>query len=226
MIPPSPTTSDALAHGGMRRSIPLEFEAACGEEQEQDRADVYALLARLLLAAPDARLLHMLASLARPADPLPKAALEQALEPLCGAAAAMPADLVAEEFAALFEGTGSPLIDPYASLYTAGYMMEKPLAALRADLRAFGLARRAGAAEPEDHLGALFETMRLLIAGAPGFPARAVEEQRRFFDRHIAPWAERCLDDIANAGPAVFYRHVAGLGVAFLAVEAAAFELT
>jgi TorA maturation chaperone TorD len=178
--------------------------------EDQARADCYALAARLLLAAPDVALLQALADAHREESPehLPfegapaSTSPDRAWRRLTAAASVMPVEAVREEFAALFEGIGKPLIDPYGSPYVAGFMMEKPLAALRSDLAAFGIGRSAHASVPEDHLGALCETMRLLIAGAAGLPPRPPADQLDFFSRHLEPWADRCLADIEKAEPA------------------------
>lgn len=195
--------------------------------EDQARADLYALLSRLLLAAPDADLLDALAHadpiLSEGGDP----ALEQAWEALSLASSVMDPDAVAEEFDALFISVGTPPLNPYGSRYLAGYMNDIPLAELRADLARFGIGKVRGVGEFEDHLGALCETMRVLIAGAPaqyGTIARQpLARQQAFFEVHIAPWYERCLADIASSEGANYYRLVARLAGAFLAIEAEAF---
>lgn len=186
---------------------------------------MYALLARLLLAPPDAALLEALANstpiVAQGGDP----ALERCWEHLTLASSVMDASAVAVEFNSLFVSIGTPPVDPYGSRYLAGFLNDTPLAELRADLARLGLRRARGVGEFEDHLGALCETMRVLIAGAPGIPRAPVEQQKVFFERHIAPWCERALDDIAGAEGSNYYRLVARLGAAFLALEAQAFAL-
>lgn len=195
--------------------------------EDQARADLYALLSRLLLAAPDAGLLDALAHadpiLSEGGDP----ALEQAWEALTLASGVMDPDAVAGEFDALFISVGTPPLNPYGSRYLAGYMNDTPLAELRADLARFGIGRVRGVGEFEDHLGALCETMRVLITGAPAQYGRIARQplaqQQAFFEVHIAPWYERCLADIASSEGANYYRLVARLAGAFLAIEAQAF---
>lgn len=193
--------------------------------EDQARADLYALLSRLLLAAPDAVLLDALAAsdpiLAEGGDP----ALERAWDQLTVASGVMDPRLVHDEFTALFISVGSPPVDPYGSRYLAGYMNDTPLAHLREDLARLGLARMRGRGEFEDHLGALCETMRVLVAGAPGIRRQPLAVQRQFFDAHIGGWCMRALDDIANAEGANYYRLVARLAQAFLAIEAEAFAV-
>jgi TorA maturation chaperone TorD len=193
--------------------------------EDQARADWYALLARLFYAAPDAGLLSNLARADSLATESADNALDLAWEELVAAASLMEADAIGEEFSALFVGVGNPQINPYASLYLSGFMMEKPLASLRSDLAALGLARTGKASEPEDHLAALCEIMRLLIAGAPNWERRPLREQRVFFMEHIVPWYVRCLDDIRRAEGANFYRKLADLAQAFFEIEYQAFEL-
>ena len=193
--------------------------------EDQARADLYALLARLLLAAPDAGLLDALAG----ADPIVSAgvdpALEQAWEALTLASGVMDPDAVSEEFDALFISIGSPPVNPYGSRYLSGFMNDAPLAELRGALTRLGIQRIHGVGEFEDHLGALCETMRVLITGAPGIARQPVDRQQAFFDAHIAPWYARCLDDIAAAEGSNYYRLVARLAGAFLDIEAQAFAV-
>jgi TorA maturation chaperone TorD len=100
-----------------------------------------------------------------------------------------------------------------------------PLAELRHELARLRLARAPGAGDFEDHLGALCETMRVLVAGAPGVPRRPLDVQKAFFENHIRPWYAACLADIDGAAPANFYRVVARVADAFLSIEAQAFAV-
>lgn len=199
--------------------------AASHSAEEQARADFYALIGALLLRAPDQALLTALAS----ADSLHAEQtdhpLDQAWEQLILAASLTNAGAVKEEFNSLFIRASKPQVNPYASLYLSGFMMEKPLAALRDDLRTLGLSRTGFAAESEDHLGALCEVMRLLIGGTQAAYSQPLSTQKAFFTRHIAPWYDRCLDDIERAEGASFYRQAAGFARAFLQVESEAFDM-
>lgn len=209
-------------------SASLQTIALPLSEEDQARADFYALIARLMLAPANAGLLAALAA-AEPirADGLAEAgrALEDAWLKLTQAASVMDADAVSEEFAALFISTGNPLLNPNGSFYLAGHLNDVPLAELRHDLARLRIARARGVGEFEDHLGALCETMRVLITGAPGIPRQPLEEQQHLFTAHIQPWYAACLADIAAAGPANFYRVVAAFAGAFLGVEALAFAM-
>ena len=220
--PPAPDAARAVPPPGVSVALPLSAE-------DQARADLYALAARLLLAPPDAALLAGLAH----ADPIKAGGgdhqLADAWEKLGLASSVMDADAVAEEFDTLFVSSGTPAVNPYGSLYLSGFMHDTPLAELRADLNAFGIGRVRGVAESEDHLGALCETMRVLIAGgsAGGLAIRRqpLGRQKAFFEARIAPWYGRCLDDMAKAEGANFYRLVAAFVAALLTIEAEAFAV-
>lgn len=194
-------------------------------QEEQARADIYGLVARLLLAPPDDALLDSLAG----ADSIVSADAEQPLDrawdQLSLTARLIPADAIRDEFADLFVSTSIPRINPYGSLYIAGFLHEKPLAALRTDLARLGLARRTGVLETEDHLGALCETMRLMIVGGQGVARQPLERQQAFFDAHIAPWYGTCIEHLRQADGARFYQRVADLAGAFFDIEREAFEV-
>jgi TorA maturation chaperone TorD len=193
-------------------------------DEDQARADFYALFARLLLAPPDDALLAALAT-AEPVAAAGEFALEDAWLKLTQAAGVVDASAVADEFAAMFVSTGTPPLNPYGSFYITGHLNDAPLAALRHDLARLRLARAPGVGEFEDHLGALCETMRVLIQGGPGMPPRGLAVQKAFFGTHVRPWYAACLADIAASPDANFYRVVAGVVDAFLSIEAQAFAV-
>ncbi|MDB5920123.1 MAG: hypothetical protein JWR40_4357 [Massilia sp.] len=194
-------------------------------QEEQARADVYGLIARLLLAPPDDALLASLAS----ADAIVSADSDQPLDrawlALSLAAREIPGAAVRDEFSELFVSTSIPKINPYGSLYLAGFLHEKPLAALRSDLAGLGLARRSGALETEDHLGALCETMRRMILGGQGAPRQPLVRQQEFFEVHIATWSGVCLEHLRQADGARFYGCVADFIAAYFNIEREAFEV-
>ncbi|TJW44545.1 MAG: molecular chaperone TorD, partial [Mesorhizobium sp.] len=111
---------------------------------------------------------------------------------------------------------------PYASYYLTGFLNERPLARLRADMKRLGLERADGHFDPEDHLGTLFEIMSGFAAKHFVVPAG---EERDFFERHIAPWASRFFADLENAASARFYRAVGALGRIFIDIEAEGFAM-
>lgn len=187
------------------------------DEIEAARQRQYALLAALLREPPDPALLGRLAQLQGDRTPLGMAhtVLSQA------ARAASPA-AVAREFFDLFIGVGRGELLPYASYYLTGFLHERPLARLRADLQSLGIARADGRSEPEDHAAILCEIMAGLIGGE--FPAPA-EQQQQVFEKHLAPWLGRFFADLETAGNAEFYRPVGAIGRLFIGIETEAFAL-
>lgn len=193
-----------------------------GTETHQDPVDVerarlFALLGRIMGAAPDGSLLNQLRQLRSTEGELGET------YGLVGAAAASTTPEAAErEYFDLFVGLGRGEILPYASYYITGFLHERPLADLRGDLARLGIERADGVAEPEDHIAFLCETFAGLVAGAF---AAGPEEAAPFFARHIRPWAARMFADLEKAEGAGFYRAVGRLGRLAVEIEAAAADL-
>lgn len=208
---------------GVHRTVlrPDLYRAASAACEQDDiaaaRGQHYALLASLLLHAPDAAMLSRIARLRGGAS-----ALGAAHSALADAAAMAQADTVEREFFALFIGVGRGELLPYASYYLTGFLHERPLARLREDLIRFGIARADDVAEPEDHAGILCEIMAGLVSGALPAPDGA---DRIIFEKHMAPWIGRFFADLERADAADFYRSVGGLGLTWIALEAEAFAL-
>ncbi|NKX44491.1 TorD/DmsD family molecular chaperone [Roseicyclus persicicus] len=181
------------------------------------RGDTYRFVATLLAAAPSQEILNGVAGLAGDAT-----AFGQAVTALARAARATDAAKVEREFFELFIGVGRGELLPYASFYQTGFLNERPLAEVRADLSRLGIARAEGRFEPEDHIALLFEVMADLASGAVQTPATI---QAAFFGRHIEPWAAQFFDDLAIAPSASFYRAVAEVGRLLVDIEARAFSL-
>ncbi len=183
---------------------------AAVEPEGQLRADTYRLLGRLLGTPPDDATLALLATAPTSED---ENLLAVAWRMLAMAAARARADQVLTEYEALFIGVGRGELVPYASWYLTGYLMEKPLAKLRADLIALGFERHDNVTEPEDHAAALCETMALL---AEGDDLDALKLQARFFDDYIGPWMARFFREMQATASARFYRAVGQLGEQFI----------
>jgi TorA maturation chaperone TorD len=202
------------------------------EPEDQARADFYALLARLYAEPPDAALLRAIATAAPlevvadsgVTDPSEEG-LAAAWDMLRAASAAMDADAATDEYNNLFVGVGKCEVNLHASHWLTGFMMEKPLADVRATLARLGLSRRAGVSLVEDHLAALLETMRILIAGEGDRRPAAVNVQQEFFDRHIAAWVFACCSAMRNSLVANYYRRVAQFTISFLALERDSFAI-
>ena len=187
------------------------------DEVDRARAQEYALLAALLSRAPDAELLARLSALGGDASPLGMAHIA-----LGEAAARHSADAVQHEYFNLFIGIGRSELLPYGSYYLTGFLNERPLARLRADLTELGIARAENNVEPEDHAATLCEIMSGLAGKRFPAPAGA---QRSLFDRHMAPWIGRFFTDLECAEAAGFYSRVGALGRVFMEIEAEAFAL-
>ena len=184
--------------------------------EDRGRADFYALLARLYADPPDAALLATIGGADALGGDTPFA---RAFDRLVAASGAMEAEAAAQEYTDLFVGVGKSEINLHASHWLAGAMMEKPLVALRTDLAALGLARRPDVTMVEDHLSALCETMRLLIAGQDERRPAPVAAQRAFFERHIASWAFACCTAMRECTIANYYACVAELTEQYMALD-------
>jgi len=200
----------------------LQF--ADGDEAEEiARAELYGLLARLWIAPPDTEL-HAQFAVAVTQAPQQGAFLEAPWQALVAAMREATPQSAAEEYEALFMGVGKPEVFLYASFYLSGFLHEKPLAQLRTDLAELGLARSEQSAETEDHIAALFEVMRYLIAG-DDVAVCNLEQQRRFFRAHLQPWVEKLSDTLDAQPNARLYRALGAMTRAFVQVEAQGFDL-
>lgn len=188
-------------------------------DEDRLRADFYKLLATLLARPPSAELLRRCAALRGGDDPLGKA-----VAALARIARSIGPAEASREYHALFIGLGRGELLPYASYYLTGFLNEKPLATLRGDMAALGIARAQDVSEPEDHIAALCDMMAGLIGGefqGPVSPSR----QRDFFNRHLAPWAEHLFSDLEGAGASVLYAPVGAMGRLFIGIEKTAFRM-
>lgn len=178
------------------------------------RASTYTLLGTLLARPPSTDVLSMLKTIEAPAID-GEGALTTAWHTLRLASERSTSEAVDDEYHDLFIGIGRGELVPYGSWYLVGFMMDRPLALLRQDLANLGLERQEGIYEPEDHAGALCETMGLIINSDDV----SFETQRKFFGDHVGPWMGRFFQDLQNAKAARFYRAVGQLGEQFLEIE-------
>ncbi|HET6467670.1 MAG TPA: molecular chaperone TorD family protein [Geminicoccaceae bacterium] len=176
------------------------------------RAQLYTLLAQMLARPPRAPLLARIAMLDGTDSPLGRALAE-----LAARAAATREDEARREYEALFIGLERGELVPYASYYLTGFLHDRPLARLREDMRALGLERIPGVAEPEDHIATICEIMAGILARE--LDAAPDAEQARFFRRHLAPWAGRFFADLERARAAALYRPVGTIGRQFMELE-------
>lgn len=190
------------------------------QDHEQDntqwRAQIYALLAILLSKPADTDLLSNIAALQVDDANSP---LGEAWRQLIGAATQTTADEQSREYHQLFIGLTQGEVIPYASYYLTGFLNEKPLADLRADLSRLGLARQADKKEPEDHVAGLCDVMRLILT-AKGTPVVTAEQ---FFNQHMGQWLLKFFADLQKAPSAEFYAAVAVFGQQFFTDESQRF---
>jgi TorA maturation chaperone TorD len=181
------------------------------------RAQTYRLLAHLLSKPPTQALLDKVAMVSGGPTPLGMAWIA-----LADAARKTSEAEAGEEYFKLFVGVGRGDVLPYASFYLAGFLHERPLAAVRADLARFGIERRAGIHEPEDNVATLLDAMAGMIDGT--YDA-APSSQDAFFEAHIKSWTPRLFADILVAPNAKFYRTVAAVGDQWIDLETRAIAI-
>jgi TorA maturation chaperone TorD len=191
-------------------------------DEDRARGDIYALLARLYYAAPDRALLDALArneDLFGGAD----AALGRAWRALARTARDADPAALSLEYDSLFVGVGRAEVTPYCSFYLTSAGRERIVVALRDELRDLGLARTGGTHEPEDHVSALCEVMRHLVAR--GSDDQAIGRQKQFFLRYISNAYIQLTDAILASAAARFYKDVAHVTRAYFDIESQSFEM-
>lgn len=196
--------------------------ASADHSEELARAELYGLLARLWMAPPDAELLARFRVVVT--ETPEGGLLEAPWHALVSALRATTPEAAADEYDALFGGVGKPEVFLYGSFYLAGFLNEKPLAALRTDLATLGLTRDAGRGETEDHIAYGCEVMRYLIAG-DDITVCNLEQQRRFFRGHLQTWVGDLCDAVEAHPRAQIWRAVAQLTRVFLDIETQGFDL-
>lgn len=192
-------------------------------DEETARAEVYGLLAALYYAPPSADFLAQLC-VAITQAPVEGGFLEEPWQALVGAARAQDRAAIEDEYQALFGGVGQPEVFLFGSHYLSGFLNEKPLAQLRTDLAALGLARDEAMPETEDHIAYLCEVMRYLIAGDDVAIAN-LTRQREFFMDHLQPWVPALCERLQAHPRARFYAALAGFTQAFASVEMQGFDM-
>jgi len=180
------------------------------------RSGTYSLLANLLASPPDQGMLDLVTGIDRSSPESAETMLGAAWQMLAAAGERASVSAVDDEYHALFIGLGRGELVPFGSWYVTGFLMEQPLARLRADLARLGFERQEGVREPEDHVAGLCDVMAILNTEGE---VAAYELQREFFERHMLPWMPRFFRDLQEAKSASFYRAVGQLGEQFLEVE-------
>ena len=193
--------------------------------EDQARADYYALLSRLYADAPDAALLRAIAKAGEiSAIQSVGESFARTWSTLGAASAAMDPAAATEEYQELFVGVGQSAVSLHASAYTPG-SGKNALVEIRGALSRLGLGRQSDVSVYEDHLAAVCETMRVLIAGAPGIQPFSLVQQREFFGLHVGPWVFACCAAIKACPIANYYRRVAEFTDSFMAIERDSFAI-
>jgi len=187
--------------------------------EDRLRADLYNFVGLMLSGPPDELLLSQCVGLSGDDSDL-----GQAISGLSRVAKASKPKKVVSEFNALFIGLGRGELLPYASYYLTGFLNEKPLATLRTDMAANGITRAPNVYEPEDNIASLMEMMGGMIVGRFGAPA-TLDQQKAFFNKHIAPWAGHFFADLEAAKNSILYASLGSVGKAFIEIEREAFRM-
>jgi TorA maturation chaperone TorD len=182
------------------------------DESQLWRAQTYALVATLLVKAPDQALLENITNIevTEPESPMGQQWLQ-----LITACKQAQTEALQQEFHDLFIGITHGELMPYGSYYRTGFLMEEPLAELRTDLAKLGLERQQDTKEPEDHIAALCDVMRLILT-AEGTPIVTAE---LFYNAHLAPWVDAFFTDLVNAKSARFYKALGQFSGVFFSME-------
>ncbi|NDF58515.1 MAG: cytoplasmic chaperone TorD family protein, partial [Burkholderiaceae bacterium] len=184
----------------------------------------YGLLANLFFQPPDQILLDQISASGNSEAQDNQAPLANVWMNLVEAAKNSKAADWKAEYDSSFLGVGKPNVFLYGSYYLAGHLHEKPLLDIRRSLLQFGLEASDSVAETEDHIAALFEVMRYLIAGED-VGVSNLTNQRVFFNDHIRPWYDDLCDAIDADPETHLYKAVSALTREFLAIESQSFDM-
>jgi TorA maturation chaperone TorD len=197
-----------------------------GLPEDLARADLYGLIARLFHQAPDQELLNQIAASIPDGEEIQAedAPLAKVWHSVVEVAKNNPAKAWHEEFDLNFISVGRPNIILNGSFYMAGHLNEKPLVEIRRSLQTFGLESAEEVTETEDHISALCEVMRYLIAG-DDVEISNLTNQRVFFNSHIRPWYDELCDAIEDIPEMHLYHPVAALTREFLVIEGQSFDM-
>jgi len=195
-----------------------------GLPEDLARADLYGLIARFFHLPPDQALLDQIAATADQQDATDEAPLAKVWMDVVEVAKNNPAKAWHDEFDLNFISVGKPNIVLNGSFYMAGHLNEKPLVNIRKALEEFGLEASEEVTETEDHISALCEVMRYLIAG-DDVEISNLTNQRVFFNEHIRPWYDDLCDAIEGIPEMHLYHPIAALTREFMAIEGQSFDM-
>ena len=115
------------------------------------------------------------------------------------------------EYRRLFVGPAPKPAPPWGSVYTDRecVVFGESTLALRAWMRAQGIARLVDDKTPEDHIGLMLVLMAWIARNRP-------EVLDDFLRLHLLPWSSHFLDELAEAAKQPFYEGLARLAKASL----------
>lgn len=188
------------------------------EPEDRARANFYGLVSRLFFAPADP---NLLAEISRSGEAGEGSgglhAAWRRLQETCRGA--FPA-VVRQEYDNLFVGVGRAAVTPYLSGYAEASGPDRFVVRLREQLAAWGLGRREGVFEVEDHISGICDVMRWLIQ-----KGRPLALQRAFFESYLYRGAIPFCAAVQNAPAASYYKLVAAFAAAFLELEKSAFDM-
>lgn len=187
--------------------------------EDRGRAILYSFLAKVLYAAPKQDITETANYFASDDSDLGRA-----FNDFLSAFRGLDQDVLGREYHDLFIGVGRGELLPFGSYYLTGFLNEKPLADLRADLNELGFERAMGVSEPEDHIATLCDVMGQLVIGS-GEGEFTLYDQDRFFAAHLKPWAGKFFADLQSAKKADLYRTIGRIGQVFMAIEEDGFSM-
>lgn len=197
---------------------PAPHRALDGEDVA--RANLYGLISRLFYAPPDPNLLAEISRSPGGEEAEGSGGLVAAWRGLQEACRTAYPAVVRQEYDALFVGVGKSEVTPYLSGYAEGAATDRYLVRLREQLDAWGLARREGIGEVEDHISGISDVMRWLIESQ-----RPLLEQQQFFENFAYRGATAFCAAVQKSASASFYKPVAALASSFFDIEKTAFEM-
>ena len=115
------------------------------------------------------------------------------------------------EYRRLFVGPAPKPAPPWGSVYTDRecVVFGESTLALRAWMRAQGIARLVDDKTPEDHIGLMLELMAWIARKQPA-------DLDDYLRLHLLPWSSHFLDELAEAAKQPFYEGLARLAKASL----------
>ncbi len=197
------TVTDSDAAGGL-------------EAEDRARANYYGLISRLFYAPADP---NLLAEICR-SEAGEGGGLHAAWRGLQEACRSAYPAVVRQEYDTLFVGVGRAAVTPYLSGYAEPSGPDRYLVRLREQLAAWGLGRREGVFEVEDHLSGVSDVMRWLIQ-----ERRPLEQQREFFESFVYRGAIPFCAAVHKTPSASYYKPVAAFAASFFELEKTAFEM-